>query len=41
MVVEVVHVVENAIVNPRFEWNYGDESDIGEAVAMIHNCFRR
>ena len=37
----LIHVVENSMVNPRLEWNYGEESTIGDAVAMSKNCFRR
>ena len=30
----VVHLVEGATANPRDEWNYGDESEIGCAVKL-------
>ena len=29
-----LHVVENTINNPRLEWNYGDETAIGELVLL-------
>ena len=29
-----VHLIEGAVINPRDEWNYGDESEIGDAVNM-------
>ena len=28
------HVAEGAVVNPRLEWNYGDEAEIGTAVGL-------
>ena len=28
----LIHVAEGAVTNPRLEWNYGDESEIGLAV---------
>ena len=33
----LIHIAEGAIVNPRLEWNYGDESEIGSAVALAAN----
>ena len=32
-----IHIVESAVTNPRDEWNYGDESEIGAAVELAGN----
>ena len=37
----LIHLIEGAVVNPRLEWNYRDESEIGDAVAMSHNTSSR
>ena len=29
-----LHVCEGCLANPKLHWNYGDESEIGAAVAM-------
>ena len=33
----VAHIIEGATVNPRDEWNYGDESEIGDACKLAKN----
>ena len=30
----MIHLAEGAVVNPRLEWNYGDENEIGTAVGL-------
>ena len=37
----VVHLIEAAMVNPRDEWNYGDESEIGDAVKLARRSSAR
>ena len=33
-----LHTAEGAATNPRLEWNYGDESEIGAAVKVAAGC---
>ena len=35
---QFTHLVEHAQVNPFLEWNYGNESSIGEAVDVARQC---
>ena len=30
----LIHLIEGATANPRDEWNYGDESEIGSAIKL-------
>ena len=30
----LIHLAESSFVNPRLEWNYGDEDEIGRAVGL-------
>ena len=30
----LVHLLEGSITNPKDEWNYSDESEIGDAIGL-------
>lgn len=34
----MLHIVEHARVNPKAEWNYGDENEIGKAAQLHTQC---